>query len=102
MTIAPCNCGVDSSGTPRGPGTELLKAKVLVGGPCKSRKTILANFLTEASDITEYNQTQGEDPGIREPTCYQQTTKAWGVNLSSGIVAVIRVTSLTGQTDEGL
>uniref|UniRef100_A0A8B9WEN9 Intraflagellar transport protein 22 homolog n=1 Tax=Bos mutus grunniens TaxID=30521 RepID=A0A8B9WEN9_BOSMU len=37
----------------------MLKARVLLGGPCESGKTILAYFLTQASDITEYNPTQG-------------------------------------------
>ncbi|XP_045629832.1 intraflagellar transport protein 22 homolog isoform X1 [Ursus americanus] len=37
----------------------MLKAKILFVGPCESGKTVLANFLTESSDITEYNPTQG-------------------------------------------
>ncbi|XP_074045615.1 intraflagellar transport protein 22 homolog isoform X1 [Macrotis lagotis] len=37
----------------------MLKAKILFIGPCESGKTVLANFLTECSDITEYNPTQG-------------------------------------------
>ncbi|XP_001366207.2 intraflagellar transport protein 22 homolog isoform X1 [Monodelphis domestica] len=37
----------------------MLKAKILFVGPCESGKTALANFLTESSDITEYNPTQG-------------------------------------------
>ncbi|EHH52056.1 hypothetical protein EGM_12424 [Macaca fascicularis] len=35
----------------------MLKAKILFVGP--SGKTVLANFLTESSDITEYSPTQG-------------------------------------------
>ncbi|KAM8778377.1 intraflagellar transport protein 22 homolog isoform 1-T2 [Rhynchonycteris naso] len=37
----------------------MLKAKILFVGPSESGKTVLANFLTESSDITEYNPTQG-------------------------------------------
>ncbi|XP_003416565.1 intraflagellar transport protein 22 homolog [Loxodonta africana] len=37
----------------------MLKAKILFVGPCESGKTVLANFLTESSDITEYYPTQG-------------------------------------------
>nr|XP_021528289.1 intraflagellar transport protein 22 homolog [Aotus nancymaae] len=37
----------------------MLKAKILFVGPCESGKTVLANFLTESSDITEYSPTQG-------------------------------------------
>ncbi|XP_038615281.1 intraflagellar transport protein 22 homolog [Tachyglossus aculeatus] len=37
----------------------MLKAKILFVGPSESGKTILANFLTDSSDITEYNPTQG-------------------------------------------
>ncbi|XP_004620915.1 intraflagellar transport protein 22 homolog isoform X1 [Sorex araneus] len=37
----------------------MLKAKILFVGPCESGKTVLANFLTESSDIPEYNPTQG-------------------------------------------
>ncbi|KAL6056235.1 hypothetical protein STEG23_020604, partial [Scotinomys teguina] len=37
----------------------MLKAKILFVGPCESGKTVLANFLTDSSDITEYNPTQG-------------------------------------------
>ncbi|XP_040113810.1 intraflagellar transport protein 22 homolog isoform X2 [Oryx dammah] len=37
----------------------MLKAKILFVGPCESGKTVLANFMTESSDITEYNPTQG-------------------------------------------
>ena len=59
VTSAPCRLPRGLKRRLRGPGTELLKAKVLLGGPCESGKTILANFLTEASDITEYNPTQG-------------------------------------------
>ncbi|XP_002722866.1 intraflagellar transport protein 22 homolog isoform X2 [Oryctolagus cuniculus] len=48
----------------------MLKAKILFVGPCESGKTVLANFLTESSDIAEYNPTQGvrivefEDPQL--------------------------------------
>ena len=59
VTSAPCRLLRGLKRRLRGPGTELLKAKILLGGPCESGKTILANFLTEASDITEYNPTQG-------------------------------------------
>ncbi|KAM5228517.1 intraflagellar transport protein 22 homolog isoform 1-T1 [Ctenodactylus gundi] len=37
----------------------MLKAKILFVGPRESGKTVLANFLTESSDITEYSPTQG-------------------------------------------
>uniref|UniRef100_A0A2K5DKM9 Intraflagellar transport 22 n=1 Tax=Aotus nancymaae TaxID=37293 RepID=A0A2K5DKM9_AOTNA len=40
----------------------MLKAKILFVGPCESGKTVLANFLTESSDITEYSPTQGVPP----------------------------------------
>ena len=59
VTSAPCRLLRGLKRRLRGPGTELLKAKILLGGPCESGKTILANFLTEASDITKYNPTQG-------------------------------------------
>lgn len=42
----------------------LLKSWVLCVGPCQSGKTVLANFLTEYSDITDYNPTQ--EGGILE------------------------------------
>ncbi|XP_007517995.1 intraflagellar transport protein 22 homolog [Erinaceus europaeus] len=37
----------------------MLKAKILFVGPCESGKSVLANFLTESSEITEHSPTQG-------------------------------------------
>uniref|UniRef100_A0A0D9S0L3 Intraflagellar transport 22 n=1 Tax=Chlorocebus sabaeus TaxID=60711 RepID=A0A0D9S0L3_CHLSB len=37
----------------------MLKAKILFVGLSQSGKTVLANVLTESSDITEYSPTQG-------------------------------------------
>ncbi|XP_004399117.1 PREDICTED: intraflagellar transport protein 22 homolog isoform X2 [Odobenus rosmarus divergens] len=49
----------------------MLKAKILFVGPCESGKTVLANFLTESSDITEYNPTQG----VRFESCWPALMK---------------------------
>uniref|UniRef100_A0A8C8XHT9 Intraflagellar transport 22 n=1 Tax=Panthera leo TaxID=9689 RepID=A0A8C8XHT9_PANLE len=57
----------------------MLKAKILFVGPCESGKTVLANFLTESSDITEYNPTQG----VRFESCWPALTKD-----SHGVVIV--------------
>ena len=86
-----------------GSGTELLKAKVLLGGPCESGKTILAYFLTQASDITEYNPTQGvrilefENPRV---TSKQQSRGVWIWAL--GLWWWSRVRVLLVSPDEGL
>ena len=87
----------------RGPGTELLKAKVLLGGPCESGKTILAYFLTQASDVTEYNPTQGvrilefENPRV---TSKQRRRGVWIWAL--GLWWWSRVRVLLASPDEGL
>ncbi|XP_004021041.1 intraflagellar transport protein 22 homolog isoform X2 [Ovis aries] len=57
----------------------MLKAKILFVGPCESGKTVLANFLTESSDITEYNPTQG----VRFESCWPALMKD-----SHGVVIV--------------
>ncbi|XP_040829750.1 intraflagellar transport protein 22 homolog isoform X2 [Ochotona curzoniae] len=49
----------------------MLKAKILFVGPCESGKTVLANFLSESSDITEYNPTQG----VRFESCWPALMK---------------------------
>uniref|UniRef100_A0A5F9D1N5 Intraflagellar transport 22 n=1 Tax=Oryctolagus cuniculus TaxID=9986 RepID=A0A5F9D1N5_RABIT len=49
----------------------MLKAKILFVGPCESGKTVLANFLTESSDIAEYNPTQG----VRFEACWPALMK---------------------------
>ncbi|XP_006902203.1 PREDICTED: rab-like protein 5-like isoform X2 [Elephantulus edwardii] len=49
----------------------MLKAKILFVGPCESGKTVLANFLTESSDTTEYNPTQG----VRFESCWPALMK---------------------------
>ncbi|XP_054103815.1 intraflagellar transport protein 22 homolog isoform X3 [Callithrix jacchus] len=49
----------------------MLKAKILFVGPCESGKTVLANFLTESSDITEYSPTQG----VRFESCWPALMK---------------------------
>uniref|UniRef100_A0A5F5PG97 Intraflagellar transport 22 n=1 Tax=Equus caballus TaxID=9796 RepID=A0A5F5PG97_HORSE len=49
----------------------MLKAKILFVGPSESGKTVLANFLTESSDITEYNPTQG----VRFESCWPALMK---------------------------
>uniref|UniRef100_A0A8P0PQR0 Intraflagellar transport 22 n=2 Tax=Canis lupus familiaris TaxID=9615 RepID=A0A8P0PQR0_CANLF len=68
-------------GFPRACGgpTAMLKAKILFVGPCESGKTVLANFLTESSDITEYNPTQG----VRFESCWPALMKD-----SHGVVIV--------------
>uniref|UniRef100_A0A7N4PRD6 Intraflagellar transport 22 n=1 Tax=Sarcophilus harrisii TaxID=9305 RepID=A0A7N4PRD6_SARHA len=57
----------------------MLKAKILFVGPCESGKTVLANFLTESSDITEYNPTQG----VRFESCWPALMKD-----SQGVVII--------------
>uniref|UniRef100_A0A8D0MQY0 Intraflagellar transport 22 n=2 Tax=Sus scrofa TaxID=9823 RepID=A0A8D0MQY0_PIG len=57
----------------------MLKAKILFVGPCESGKTVLANFLTESSDITEYHPTQG----VRFESCWPALMKD-----SHGVVIV--------------
>uniref|UniRef100_A0A673V243 Intraflagellar transport 22 n=1 Tax=Suricata suricatta TaxID=37032 RepID=A0A673V243_SURSU len=57
----------------------MLKAKILFVGPCESGKTVLANFLTESSDITEYSPTQG----VRFESCWPALMKD-----SHGVVIV--------------
>ncbi|XP_006889769.1 PREDICTED: rab-like protein 5 isoform X2 [Elephantulus edwardii] len=57
----------------------MLKAKILFVGPCESGKTVLANFLTESSDTTEYNPTQG----VRFESCWPALMKD-----SHGVVIV--------------
>ncbi|KAM5228518.1 intraflagellar transport protein 22 homolog isoform 2-T2 [Ctenodactylus gundi] len=49
----------------------MLKAKILFVGPRESGKTVLANFLTESSDITEYSPTQG----VRFESCWPALMK---------------------------
>ncbi|PNJ85587.1 intraflagellar transport protein 22 homolog isoform X2 [Pongo pygmaeus] len=49
----------------------MLKAKILFVGPCESGKTVLANFLTESSDVTEYSPTQG----VRFESCWPALMK---------------------------
>ncbi|XP_036760419.2 intraflagellar transport protein 22 homolog isoform X2 [Manis pentadactyla] len=49
----------------------MLKAKILFVGPCESGKTVLANFLTESSNITEYSPTQG----VRFESCWPALMK---------------------------
>ncbi|XP_040117803.1 intraflagellar transport protein 22 homolog isoform X2 [Oryx dammah] len=60
----------------------MLKAKILFVGPCESGKTVLANFLTESSDITEYNPTQG----VRFESCWPALMKD-----SHGVVIVFNI-----------
>lgn len=55
------DCGVDSSGTQRGPGTELLKAKVLVGAPAKVEKPFWPTFWQKL--LTSLNTTKPKEWG---------------------------------------